>query len=199
MDSTRFLTRDEVRIVLDDLHRRSKRSVNSLLNLVIFRLSCCCGLRCKEIRGLDLGDVVTVGARPCIRIRKAITKGREGERRGRIVPLWWDEGTRADLERWIRERPESASTAFAAVKKRLGRSSAARRWATAIRALGPERVRQLSIHCGRHSFCSHALHAGRSLVEVRDAAGHRNINTTSIYLHSLERSGVPDVFSFGKE
>ena len=32
-------------------------------------------------------------------------------------------------------------------------------------------------------FVSHALAGGRSLAEVRDAAGHRNISTTSLYTH----------------
>ena len=43
--------------------------------------------------------------------------------------------------------------------------------------------KQLTIHHGRHSFCSHALAGGRSLAEVRDAAGHADISTTSVYTH----------------
>jgi site-specific recombinase XerC len=30
---------------------------------------------------------------------------------------------------------------------------------------------------------SHALHAGRSVVEVKEAAGHSSLATTSIYAH----------------
>jgi site-specific recombinase XerC len=43
-------------------------------------------------------------------------------------------------------------------------------------------VAELTIHHGRHSFVSHALRH-RTLAEVRDAAGHSNIATTSIYAH----------------
>jgi site-specific recombinase XerD len=36
---------------------------------------------------------------------------------------------------------------------------------------------------GRHTFISHALAGGRTLAEVRDAAGHANVSITSGYLH----------------
>ncbi len=49
--------------------------------------------------------------------------------------------------------------------------------------LGPNRLATLTIHHGRHTFLSHALAGGRTLAEVRDAAGHSNITITSGYLH----------------
>ncbi len=214
MDATKILTREEVAAVLKDLKRR-RRKVNAKQNLVIFRLSCCCGLRVKEICGINLGDVLTAGGRPCVRIRKEITKGRhnvtaanpEGEdkRKGRIVPLWWDQGTLDDLTAWKEFRlgqgaslgdPFICSLYKARLGMRLRTTIVADRWKTAIRVLGEERVRMLSIHCGRHSFCSHSLFAGRSVVEVRDAAGHKSVNTTSLYSHLIERESVPDVFDF---
>lgn len=203
MDATKILTAEEVQAVLADLHRRAKRSLSSQSNLAIFRLACCCGLRRKELCGLDMGDLLLAGPRPCLRVRKAITKGQEGKRRGRKVPLWWDKGTLEDLRAWHAVRvsqgagagdPLVISCRKATFGKRLPTVLAAKRWKTAIRSLGPDRVRQLHIHCGRHSFCSHALSAGRTIVEVRDAAGHANISTTSIYLHVLDRGDVPDVF-----
>jgi integrase/recombinase XerD len=200
MDSTQILTRDEISAVLQDLHRRAYRSYNSLQNLIIFRLSCCCGLRCMEICGLDVSDVITAGARPCIRIRKDNTKGRDGKRRVRIVPLWWDAWTLEDLDIWKQKRIEEwgSGTTIPFISGlhglRLTESSVARRWRTAIKSLGPERLKQISIHSGRHSFVSHALMIGRSLAEVRDAAGHANVSTTSIYLHVLERTGIADMF-----
>ena len=47
----------------------------------------------------------------------------------------------------------------------------------------PENGQILTIHHGRHTFISHALAGGRTLAEVRDAAGHSNVSTTSGYLH----------------
>jgi integrase/recombinase XerD len=200
MDATKILSRDEIVQVIKRLRSKSKRSKLRLGQLAIFRLACCCGLRSKEIRGIDMGDVIVTGDRPAIRIRKGVTKGRAGQRKARIVPLWWDRGTLEDLRRWYDSRikqgatPGSPFITLLRSESRVCRANLARRWQSAIGILGKERVRQLSIHCGRHSFCSHALNAGRSPVEVRDAAGHASINTTSIYLHLIERDSVPDIF-----
>ena len=49
--------------------------------------------------------------------------------------------------------------------------------------LGPDRLKTLTIHHGRHTFISHALAGGRTLAEVRDAAGHSDVSITSEYLH----------------
>ena len=75
-DPTRFLTLNEVLRIIEDLKRRKIRSRSSFLNLIVFRLSCCCGLRRKEIAGLRFSDLVLSGARPCVIIRKDNTKGR---------------------------------------------------------------------------------------------------------------------------
>jgi site-specific recombinase XerD len=53
----------------------------------------------------------------------------------------------------------------------------------------------LTIHHGRHTFISHALAGGKSLAEVRDAAGHANVSITSAYLHvAVEDEGVGELF-----
>ena len=204
MNATQILDRAEVPLVLATQKAKARKSKNGWCNLIVFRLSCCCGLRASELCGLEMGDLMLTGSRPCIRVRKEITKGIEAKRKGRIVPLWWDSGTLADLTEWHTMRLGQTTDRHAPFICRqrcdvggepLTRRKAARRWATVMKILGPVRQKQLHIHCGRHSFISHALFAGRSLVEVRDAAGHRSINTTSIYLHLIEREGVGDIFA----
>ena len=61
-----------------------------------------------------------------------------------------------------------------------------------------ERIEQLSIHSGRHSFASHLLKRRFSLVQVRDWLGHSSISTTSAYLHVDPDEGgeVGDAFDF---
>ena len=49
--------------------------------------------------------------------------------------------------------------------------------------LGEGRAEELTVHCGRHSFVSHALAGGKSLAEVRQAAGHASVATTNLYVH----------------
>jgi len=195
MHPTRILTIDEITAVVTSLRRRAQRSPNSFQNLIIFRLACCSGLRRREAAGLSLGDLCLSGPKPAISVPKEVAKGR----RPRVVPLYWDAGTLADLRAWYEYRKAHGATADSpflcslSTGKGLIPDVLARRWRTAIRILGPQRVRQVSIHAGRHTFCSLALAGGRSLVEVQRAAGHANVSTTNIYLHLIERQ-VPDLF-----
>ncbi len=67
--------------------------------------------------------------------------------------------------------------------KPFSRHTLRKRFRTACKVLGAARLETLTIHHGRHTFVSHALVGGRSLGEVRDAAGHCNVSITSGYLH----------------
>lgn len=208
MNAADILTPSEIARTLTDLRKRWEQGPNAKVNLTVFRLSACCGLRCCEMSGINLGDVTINGERPEIRIRKAVTKGQKDKRRARRVPLWWDRGTRDDLAAWMEhlrangktdpDLPFLCSVSKGRSGNRMKEYSIARRWRTAISILGPDRVEQIHAHCGRHTFISHALHGGRSLAEVRDAAGHASVNTTSIYLHVVAREGVADLFNYGQ-
>ena len=77
----------------------------------------------------------------------------------------------------------------------FSRHTLRKRFRTACRVLGKERLESLTIHHGRHTFISHALAGGRTLAEVRDAAGHANVTITSGYLHvAVEGSEVGTLF-----
>src|ERR687896_1346346 len=107
-DPTKILTRREIALVIAELHRKAPRSKNTRLNLVVFRLACCCGLRASEIAMLHVDDVRTELPRPHIRIRNGASKGG----RPRTVPLWWDAGTLADIKAWKEERLAFGVEAF---------------------------------------------------------------------------------------
>src|SRR4051812_31538261 len=196
LDPVRVLTRRELAAVLDDLARRGATSCNARLNRTILRLACCCGLRVSEIAGLTLGDVHVEGGRPHLHVRPQIAKG--GRRRR--VPLWWDQGTLDDLGAWKRERAAHGAKegdAFVCCLKgaRFGegliRHTVRERFRTACKVLGLERLKALTIHHGRHTFVSHALAGGRTLAEVKAAAGHASLLTTSAYLHvAVDDDGV---------
>ena len=189
-DPTKILTRHELTTVLVDVKRKAKRSKNTRLNLVLFRLAACCGLRASEIAHLQVGDVRVDVPRSHLRIRASAAKGR----RPRTVPLWWDAGTLADVAAWKTERLrlKARPTHPFLVSLRPGRKpipfsrhTLRKRFRTACKVLGPQRLETLTIHHGRHTFLSHALAGGRTLAEVRDAAGHSNITITSGYLHMV--------------
>lgn len=198
MHSTGIMTRAEIELVLKRQTRCAKRSLRGKRNLAIFRLSCCLGLRASEIAGLCLKDM-NGGPRPVIRVRAGIAKGKKA----RTVPLWWDDGTMRDIVNWVTLRKQMGAQPddplVCAVYKgqlgnRLAREGVAEGWKTAIRWLGGERRKQLSIHKGRHTFCTHALLAGVPITSVRDAAGHGNISTTNTYLHALAEDKIQNIF-----
>ncbi len=125
------------------------------------------------------------------------------------VPLWWDAGTLADLESWKAEREREGagpgdlfvcSQSLGSFGKQLNRQNARVRYISTCRVLGSQRQAEITIHHGRHSFVSHALAAGRTLAEVRDAAGHSSVGTTSIYTHvATEDDGeVGNIFDSGE-
>jgi len=207
IDQNKILTREEIAEVLDDLKRRGRRSVNSRQNLIIFRLATCCGLRASEIAGLKIQNIKLGGKQPSVYVPRSIAK----RKKQRSVPIWWDRGTLDDISAWRDERRDQGAESgdyfvCAQSKSKLGlklnRINVRHRFQVACRILGEERLvigqeeysdearkhgmsynKQLTIHDGRHSFCSHALAGGRTLAEVRDAAGHSSIATTSVYTH----------------
>jgi integrase/recombinase XerD len=205
VDASQILTRRELRQVLADLSVRAPRLANVHMNLAIVRLACCGGMRAGEIGGLLLADVRIGIARPHIQVRAECAKGG----RPRRVPLWWDARTLADLVAWKERRqaqgakaddPFICSLQRATFGRSLNRHVIRRRFQTACRSLGWGRIRALTVHHGRHTFISHALAGGRTLAEVRAAAGHVNLLTTSVYLHvAVDDDGeVGSLFEFGR-
>jgi integrase len=204
VDKSKILQPGEIKLVLADLARKSARSVNTRMNRVIFRLACCAGLRASEVGGLVLSDVQLDSTRPQIRARKEITKGHKP----RKIPLTWDESTLNDLRDWKRFRREQGagdddrfvcSQHCDSFGNPLDRRNLRKRFKVACKCLGPERLAELTIHHGRHSFVSIALHRGRSITEVRAAVGHASLSVTSLYSHLVEDSGeIGNLFDFSE-
>lgn len=202
VDRSKILQPDEIHAVLTDLRRKARRSTNTKMNLTVFRLATCCGLRASEIAGLVLADVQVNSTQPKIRVRREVGKGHKA----RKVPLTWDEGTLSDLREWKRFRLEQraadddrfvCSQHCDSFGHPLERRNLRKRFKVCCKSLGRERQGELTIHCGRHSFVSHSLHGGRSVVEVRAAAGHTSVATTNIYAHLVESDGaVGNLFDF---
>ena len=201
IDSTCILSRRELAAVLADAKAKATKSANAWRNLIVFRLACCCGLRVSEIAQLEMGDVIADVDRPHLRLRRGATKGGKSRTRAALVgrgdagrPSGMDGGTsrtRCRGSRPVRLLGPGEPTWAAAPPPRPSA-----RFHTACKILGPARLRTLTIHHGRHTFISHALAGGRTLAEVRAAAGHANVAMTSVYLHVVvdEGEGVGDLF-----
>ena len=125
-----------------------------------------------------------------------------------MVPLWWDAETLRDITDWQQRRRNLGATDadrfLVSLRpgrdtKTFSRHTLRRRFQTACKSLGLARLHTLTIHHGRHTFISHALAGGRTLAEVRDAAGHANVSITSAYLHiAVDDEGIGNLFGYGK-
>jgi len=192
LDRNKVMTKDEVVFVLQSLARRARRSENTAINDVVFRLAISCGLRAAEIASLRMCDVkLGDGSRPYIHVHK----GKGGKTADVTIP---DTGTVAVFQRHLTSRKETGAKGreLFVIKtngKGFNRQEIAKRFKSAIRCLSAERISDLSVHSGRHTAATMLLDDGHSLATVRDFMRHSNISVTSVYLHGREIEPV-DMF-----
>lgn len=178
------LTRAQVRDLL--LHIRLRRY------RIPLKLIYCCGLRLSECLSLTIHDIPRGGNKLWIRDSKG--------HKDRMVPL--PEPMLEDLRRyWAFHRnplllfpnagrgpndPEQLRARMHAATDPMPVSSLQR---LILVARGELNLPDASVHTLRHSFATHMLEGGASLHTIQSLLGHRQINTTMVYLHLTHQSG----------
>jgi len=177
------LTRAQVHALLAHIRLRRYRTPLKLIY--------CCGLRLSECLGLTVHDIDGGGSKLRVRMGKG---GRD-----RMVPLGGAmlEDLRAywafhrnplllfpHVGRGVQKPAEIAARMRAATEP-MPYSSLQR---LMIQARGELNLPDASVHTLRHSFATHLVEAGASLHTVQALLGHRQINTTMVYLHLTHRT-----------
>ena len=131
-----------------------------------------CGLRLKELLGLQVRDIDS--ARLVLHIRHG-----KGQKQ-RFVPL--SPRLLAALRAyWCAYRP--ATWLFAGVKPGLPLTGGAVQRLCRRTAQRAGLTKPVTPHTLRHSFATHLLEAGVDLLSVQALLGHSHFNTTAKYLH----------------
>lgn len=249
-----ILTVAEIEQVFTDLRRKQNASIGTRMNLVLFELAVCYGLRATEIALLRVRDIVLSSKRAELdtvtlkKHRRSHHPGRRppGNRPRRQIPLEIAPAARADLEAWKAHRgtmqapgdapllctlsrakstPPTLRVAHTPIHDSLGRPAGHRhrfttaddptatgsltgylcqpgrrlsrvevwrRFKTACRCLGPDRLRTVTTHTGRHTFASHALSRGIPPQVVCAWLGHSSLAVTTLYAHVVDDlAGIP--------
>ena len=131
-----------------------------------------CGLRLKELLGLQVGDIDS--ARMVLHIRAG--KGQKE----RFVPL---SARLLDVLRgyWREYRP--ATWLFPGVKPTLAVTGGAVQRLCRRTGARAGLKKHITPHTLRHSFATHLLEAGVDLLSVQALLGHSHFHTTAKYLH----------------
>jgi integrase/recombinase XerD len=138
----------------------------------LFEVAYACGLRLKELLGMQVRDIDS--ARLVLHIRQG-----KGQRQ-RLVPLsprllellrgYWRQYRPAT---WLFPGVKPASALTGGTVQRVCQRTARRAGLT----------KRVHPHTLRHSFATHLLEAGVDLLSVQALLGHSHFNTTAKYLH----------------
>lgn len=177
------LTREQVARLLGAIRLRRYRTPVKLIYCAGLRLSECLSLTVHDIQGEE---------------GKLMVRGGKGGR-DRMVPLARE--MVEDLRRyWAFHRhpvllfpnagrgPCSADKLAARMRRSTGPMPVGSLQRLVVLARKEIGVPDATVHTLRHSFATHLLEAGASLHTVQALLGHKQINTTMVYLHVTHRS-----------
>lgn len=167
----------------------SKQEMAALMNIpcmmthrVLIAVLYGCGLRCGEVRNLKVEDIDV--HRQVVHVRQS--KGRKD----RYVPM--GKTLTAILEKYIAlykpvcwlfsgVRSKGRSTFFATYDQQYGKRSV--QWAIERAGHLAGITKRLNVHSLRHTYATHLLEDGVSILAIKELLGHSDIQNTMIYLH----------------
>jgi site-specific recombinase XerD len=161
------LSRTEVTAIID--------AIGNTKHKAMLMLAYSAGLRVSEISTLKAADIDSASMRIFVRA------GKGGKDRYTLLSKTCLEMLRRYWKGFRPEHPQGYL--FLGVRSLDHITSAAieNAFTKALAASGI--VKGVSIHTLRHSFATHLLENGTSLVDIKELLGHASLSTTTIYLH----------------
>lgn len=148
------------------------KSCTLLKHRLLLSLCYGCGLRCAEVRNLKIGDI------DLERKQVHVRQGKGGK--DRIVPL----GNM--LQRGIKTYIETEHPKPFLFEGNDGQAFSQRgaQWVMSQALQKSGIVKEsVSLHTLRHSYATHLLEQGVSILAIKELLGHAHIDTTMVYLH----------------
>ena len=179
------LTSRQAAKVLDSI---DENSAAGLRDYAIIALMLTTALRTRSIILADIGDIRTLGDMTVL-----YYQGKGHNEKADFVKL--SEPVLKAIQRYLQARggtpapnePLFASAAHRNSGERMTTRSISRIVKNALKAAGLNSDR-LTAHSLRHTAATLAMINGATLQEVQQLLGHKNINITMVYLHTLERA-----------
>jgi len=143
------------------------------------------GLRYGELCELRWGDLTLDVIKPTMRVKRSFTKGVVSDRKNRkafTAPLT------AETARYLQQRRQLKhlkSNSLVFCKPDGGRHIHRRADVAIKRCCRYAGIREIHWHTLRHTFASHLAMRGRSLLEIKELCGHKDINSTLKYAHLM--------------
>jgi len=182
------LTAAEVRAVLD---RPDPGTVAGIRDLAIIVLMAYCGLRTVEVQRLDLDSLGTEGERMVLYVQG---KGHTEADAVAVIPRDQERVIRS----WLAERHQLGERSSALFVSLSPRSKGGRLSTRAIRDIVTGYFEQAGVtngnkttHSLRHTAITQVIKQGATLMQAQALARHENPDTTTGYIHEINRVENP--------
>jgi len=183
----RTMTRYEQLLLL----RTTGQRFDGYRDHVLLSLALATGMREHELVALNVGDVLSDGAKARRRVQLRVFKRSSEDARGQEVML--SSGAQAKLEkyfRWKRQQAEALTPDAPLFMSRKGNRLSTRQVRHAFQ-LWQERAgfeRRFSFHSVRHSAITNIYEGTRDIRLAQRFARHKSIITTQIYTHPTDEA-----------
>lgn len=178
-----YLTPKQLKTIIGTIDRRT---IQGKRDYAIFILMVTCGLRTIEVSRINIEDLTTLGEHTVLYI---MGKGREEKAEYIKVPEMTENIIREYLktrENATRKEPLFTSTSNNNQGQRISQRTVSGIIKGILKKAGFNSER-LTAHSLRHTAVTLSLLGGNSLQEAQTFARHKNIATTQIYAHNIDR------------